>query len=516
MFCIMNLVVNRVAKNTGYLYLRMGITTFISLWVTRVILGTLGASDFGIFNIVGGAIAMLGFLNASMANATQRFMSFYLGGGDVEKCKQIFNTSIVLHFLIAIVISILLIIAGRFFFNGVLNIPDGRETAAKTVYACLIVSTAFTMMTVPYDAMVNAHENMKYYAALGILTSLLKLLVAFAIVYTSYDKLMIYGILMACIPIVTMTIMRVYCHRHYEESVMAPIRYWNVKLTKEMGGFAGWRLLNSFSSVFTQYGLGLVLNHFFGTILNAAQGVANQLSGQLMAFSNTMLKALNPVITKTEGMGDRKGMVSATLYGCKYSFLILAIFAVPAIIEMPYILKIWIKTIPEWCIVFCQLQLIRSVIEQLTITMTTAIMAQGQIRNFSIIRSILDVLPFVLTVLFFYFDLPPYTMYLAWIACGSILGSITLLYYSCKLCSVTYDQFFKIVLVPCLVIAIVMFVIGIIPSMIAEPSFFRLLMTGFLTTIGMIIPMSLVISDREKKMINQFSKSITNKLKKKK
>ena len=161
--------VNRVIKNTGFLYAKMCITMFISLYTTRLILNSLGASDFGIFNIIGGAIAMLGFLNAAMASATQRFMSYSEGEGDKEKQKSIFNVSFILHLIISFIVGIALLIAGYFFFNGILNIPSDRIFAAKVVYGSLIISTMFTVMTVPYDAAMNAHENMRYYAIVGIL-----------------------------------------------------------------------------------------------------------------------------------------------------------------------------------------------------------------------------------------------------------------------------------------------------------------------------------------------------------
>lgn len=240
---------NRVIKNTGYLYAKMGITMFISLYTTRLILNSLGATDFGIFNIVGGAIAMLGFLNASMASATQRFMSYAEGEGNKDKQKNIFNVSVVLHLLISLLVGVVLLIAGYFFFNGILNIPADRIFAAKVVYWSLIVSTMFTVMTVPYDAVMNAHENMKYYAIVGIIESLLKLSVALVVVYTLSDKLIIYGMLMACIPLITLTIMRVYCHKHYVECVIAPKKYWHKGLMKEMTSFAGWSFLGSMSSL---------------------------------------------------------------------------------------------------------------------------------------------------------------------------------------------------------------------------------------------------------------------------
>ncbi len=272
---------NRVIKNTGFLYAKMGITMFISLYTTRLILNSLGASDFGIFNIVGGAISMLGFLNAAMASATQRFMSYSEGEGNREKQKSIFNVSFILHLGISIVVGISLLIAGYFFFNGILNIPQNRIFAAQVIYGSLIISTMFTVMTVPYDAAMNAHENMKYYAIVGIFESFLKLAVAFACVYTSYDKLIVYGILMAGIPLVSLTIMRIYCHKHYEECVIAPRTFWEMKLMKEMTSFAGWNLLGTMSVMISQYGLNIVLNIFHGTIANAAQGISSQVNGQL-------------------------------------------------------------------------------------------------------------------------------------------------------------------------------------------------------------------------------------------
>ena len=171
---------------------------------------------------------MLGFLNAAMASATQRFMSYSEGAGEKEKQKAIFNVSFILHFIISIIVGVALLIAGYFFFNDILNIPENRTLAAKIVYGSLIISTMFTVMTVPYDATMNAHENMKYYAIVGIIESFLKLAVALICVYTIHDKLIVYGILMACIPLITLSIMRIYCHKYYEEC----INYWTWKIWK--------------------------------------------------------------------------------------------------------------------------------------------------------------------------------------------------------------------------------------------------------------------------------------------
>ncbi len=497
----MSTTANRVIKNTGFLYAKMGITMFISLYTTRLILNSLGASDFGIFNIVGGAISMLGFLNAAMANATQRFMSYSEGEGNKEKQKSIFNISFVLHLGISMVVGIALLIAGYLFFNGILNIPSDRIFAAKIVYGSLIVSTMFTVMTVPYDAAMNAHENMKYYAVVGVLESLLKLAVAFACVYTSFDKLVIYGSLMACIPLITLSIMRIYCHKYYDECIIAPRLYWNKGIMKEMTLFACWNFMGAVSGIVSQYGLSIILNHFWGTILNAAQGIANQISGQLMTFSNTMLKALNPVIVKSKGSHNDIMMIKASLLGCKYAYLMLIFFSMPFILETSFILKKWLKDVPDWAILFCQLQLLRSIIEQLTISIGSILSAQGQIKEISIIKSILGIQPVIFTAVFFYFKFPPYTMYIIWILCGGVLGGLISLYFSHRLCGLKYRDYINTVLYPCIIPTIIIALIGYFPQLIFSESYLRLCITLVTTSICFIIINWKLLSSEEKKII---------------
>lgn len=432
---------HRVIKNTGFLYAKMGITMFISLYVTRLVLNALGASDFGIFNVVGGAIAMLGFLHAAMSSATQRFMSFYEGQGDKEKQKYIFNVSTVLHLGIALLLIVVLLIAGYFFFNGILNIPPDRVFAAKVIYGSLILSTAFTVLSVPYEAVLNAHENMLYYSIVGVVESLLKLVVALVIVYYAGDKLVLYGILMAVIPFISRTIMQVYCHKKYEECVIAPRTYFEKGLMKEMTSFAGWSFLGTTIAMLTNYGQGIVLNMFFGTIVNAAQGIANQVNGQLMVFSNSMLKALNPVIVKREGGGKRKDMMDMAITGSKFSFALLAFFAVPVIIEMPYILNMWLKNVPDYAIIFCRLLLIKTLIEQMVITLSTSIAATGNIKQYQITISLMAIIPLLVTCYFFYIGFEPWILYVVYIAHVSIRSFVVMMYFAHKLCDLQVRHF---------------------------------------------------------------------------
>lgn len=506
---------NRIIKNTGFLYAKMGITMFISLYTTRLILNSLGASDFGIFNIVGGAISMLGFLNAAMASATQRFMSYCEGEGDKEKQKKIFNVSIILHFGISLLVGISLLIAGYFFFNGILNIPHERIFAAKIIYGSLIISTMFTVMTVPYDAAMNAHENMKYYAIIGVFESILRLLIAFACVYTHYDKLIVYGSLMACVPLILLTIMRIYCHKNYEECTIAPKKYWNKSLMKEMTSFAGWNFINSMITMCSAYGQGLILNHFFGTLLNAAQGIASQLNGQLQVLSSNMLKAINPILSKSAGANDNQLLIKSTMYGAKYASALYLLIAIPMFIETPYILQLWLKNVPEWTIIFVRFQLIKTFIEFQFSTLPRSIFATGRIKKYSFYSSISNILQIPIIYIFFECGLPPYFMYISTIIFGNVIVYLIAFYYSTKLYKLSLNEYIKFVLLPLYTPLLITFILTYaIRSLLVTNTILSLFITIILSISTFGLSFFKSSSKEEKIIFVDIQKSIVNKIKK--
>jgi Na+-driven multidrug efflux pump len=339
--------VNKVVKNTWILYARMGITVFISLYATRLTLAALGATDFGLFNLIGGVISMLTFLNAAMASATQRFMSFAEGAGDYHQQKRIFTVSTILHIIIAILVLLVLEIAGYFLFNGVLEIPVNRIEIAKLIYQFMIVSTVFTIISVPYDAVINAHENMLLFAILSILETVMKLSIAIYLSYTTFDKLSTFGCLTAVSAILLLLIRRFYCNRKYSECLVDVKQHFDRSTFLQMTSFAGWSFLGSVSSLMANYGQGVILNMFFGPSVNAAQAISGQVSGQLGAFALNMLKALNPFITKSAGAGNYEIMIAASIIGCKVSFFLLMLFYVPIWIEMPLIFDFGYKMFPR-------------------------------------------------------------------------------------------------------------------------------------------------------------------------
>lgn len=463
----------RVAKNTGILYARMAITIVISLYSTRIVLNALGIADFGIFNVVAGAIAMLTFLNNAMTGVTQRFISYAEGAGDREMVRTIFNVSVVLHLIIAVLILIVLEVTGYFLFHGILNIAPHRIVVAQLVYQFMVMSTLFTIISVPYDAIINAHENMFMVAVLGILEAFLKLGIAIYIACSGYDKLMLYGLLTACTTIILLIVRRVYCSKKYEECSIRFNTYFNKAVFKEMTGFAGWNLLGATTSMLSSYGQGPVLNSFFGTGINAAQGIANQVNGQLSAFANTMLKALSPVIGKSEGAGDRDLLKNATFLGSQLSFFLLALFYIPVIIEMPLIFSVWLKNVPPYAVIFCRLLLIRSLFEQLSYVLNMAIVANGKIRKYEMSGAVILIFPIGLSILMFKIGYPPESLYIVFIISSICLLGHRIFFFSVNIGLNIRDYLIK-VLIPCVYIFSLSFFAAYLPLFFLQEGFIRL------------------------------------------
>jgi O-antigen/teichoic acid export membrane protein len=446
----------RVAKNTGILYARMAITVFISLYSTRLILSALGVADFGLFNVVGGVISMLGFLNSSMAAATQRFMSFAQGAGDLEKVKRIFNMSSLLHWGIAVLVFILLESAGYFFFHGVLNIAPDRLEVAKLIFQFMVISTLFTVISIPYEAVITSHENMMVYAVLGVIEAVLKLGIAFYITYTGLDHLVMYGVLMAALSICILVIKRIFCHRVYEECQLQIRQYYDKPLLKEMGGFAGWEILASTTSMLSFYGQAIIVNIFFGTLVNSAQAIGSQISGQLGVFAVTVTNALNPLIFRSEGSGNRELMLNATYLGTRISFFLLTILYIPFIVDMPFILKTWLITVPSHSILFCRLILISNLIEQFYIVLNTSIASTGNIKEYKIISSIILSLPIFFSFVLFTLGFPPQTIY-----CVFIISKVLLVLNAVYFSKLKFNLSIKYFLVNIVSIGLLLFILSL-------------------------------------------------------
>ena len=446
----------RVIKNTIFLYIRMVVSILVNVFTTNILLRALGASDYGLYNVVGGAVAMLNFLSASMSSVTQRFLNYAEGAGDEVKIIKIFNNAKVIHYAIALFTAVFLIGAGFAFFNGILNIPVGREFPAMIVYACLIFSIVFSITITPYDAVLNARENMLYYSILGIVDVIAKLFIAVAIMYADIDRLILYAVLMAAESWLFRLVTKNYCTKHYTECKPGLIsKNIDRKIIKEMSSFAGWNTLNITTGMLSLYGMNIILNHFYGTMANAAMGIATQVTGVLMGVSGNMLKALTPMLVKSEASQQRTKMLDISYIGCKYSYLLFSFFCIPIFIVMPTVLELWLGEVPEWTSLFCRLMIISTLVEQLFVFLYQTINAHGNIRNYNIMRSVTNILPIVSSVICCNYGMPAYWVIINWIIFKAIVGGVVNLYYSNKNVGLEFSRFINRVVLPTGIVTII-------------------------------------------------------------
>lgn len=493
----------RVLKNTGFLYMKMGITVFSSLYATRLVLNALGASDFGIFALIMGLIGMFMFLNAAMSQSTQRFMSYAQGKKDFQEEKSVFSISVIIHFVIAAVLVLLLYSFESYLFDHLLTIDAQRIETAKIIYTYMLFGTFFMIVSVPYDAVINAHEDMLFFAILGILESFLKLGIAIYVTFADSDKLIVYGFLMAFLSFVMTALKAMYSHKKYPEVQVSILKDFDAQLFKKMFSFAGYTFINVSTQMLANYGQSVVLNMFFGTIVNAAQGIATQVSAQLAMFASTMLRALNPMIVKSEGAGNRQLMLDASFVGIKISFYLLMFFYIPVLLEMDAILNLWLVEVPEFTIIFCTLLLIRNLIEQLYVTLNSSIMSVGNIKMFQIVNSVWNLFPLPAAYVLFKMGFPPTATYVVFIIYSFIQGGIYIAYAK-KECAMSLRAYFNNVIVKSLVPFIIVFALVSIPHFLIENEVYRIISVLFFNVIIFILVVwRLGLSEIEKEFIKK-------------
>ena len=441
---------NRVVFNTGILYTRMVITIFITLYTTRIVLNALGVKDYGLFNVIGGLVSMLSFLNAAMTTSTQRYISVNLGTKDLSKIKKVFANSVVLHFAIGILLVLLFEIVGLYFLNNQMKIDPERLGAANYLFQFVVVSTFISIISVPYDAVINAHENMIFLAITAILETILKLLVGFYLFYTDADKLLVYGLLMMVVAIIIRLIKRVYSHRKYQECHVNYKSEFDKVLIKELTSFAGWNLFGVLCYIFRTQGIAVVLNLFFSTIVNAAYGVASQVNSQLASFSQTMMQSLAPQMMKSEGEGNREKLLKLSIIAGKFSFILFSFFALPAFIEIEWILKMWLKNVPEYTIIFCRSIIVLTLVNQLNMGIMTAVQSMGRIKVYQAVAGSIQLLTLPVGYVFLKFGYPPYSIVIVSIFL-EVISTIFRVFYFRYLSGFPVSRYFREVFLSCFV-----------------------------------------------------------------
>ena len=373
----------RIAKNTLLLYFRMLFMMVVSLYASRVVLNALGVEDFGIYNVVGGVVAMFSMLSGSLSAAITRFITYELGTGNKENLKKIFSSSVTIQIGLALLIVLLAEAIGVWFLNVKMNIPDTRMVAANWVFQFSILTFAINLISVPYNASIIAHERMQAFAYISILEALGKLAIAYLVTVSFTDRLIFYALLMCTVAILIRLVYGYYCKKHFEECTYHFL--WDKDLLKHMFGFAGWNFIGASSSVLRDQGGNVVINLFCGPTVNAARGIAFQVNTAVHGFVSSFMTALNPQITKSYASGNKEYMMTLIFQGARLSFYMLLILSLPILVNTHYILKLWLQNVPEHTVLFVQLVLIFGMCESISNPLITAMLATGKIRNYQLV-----------------------------------------------------------------------------------------------------------------------------------
>lgn len=373
----------RIAKNTGMLYLRMFLIMGVTLYTSRIVLQTLGVTDYGIYNVVGGVVAMFGFLNGALTAATQRFLAFEIGQNNDKKLCQVFSLSLMTHAGLALIIFLLAESIGLWLLYYKMQIPIERFDAALWVFHFAVMSSIVLIMSVPYNAVIVAYERMSAFAYISVVEVVLKLFIVYLLQLSDFDKLKFYAILMFGVQLFIRLLYGAYCSRHFKYLKFRLL--WDKPLFKEITNFIGWSVYGSITYLLYTQGLNVLLNIFFGPIVNAARGIVVQIQSAIMSFSTNFQMALNPQITKSYAENDLNRMHTLILAGSKYSFFLLYLFSLPLFIEAEFVLKLWLGQVPEYTVDFLRFILCISIIDVMANPLVVSVQATSRVRKYQFI-----------------------------------------------------------------------------------------------------------------------------------
>jgi len=464
----------RIAKNTILLYCRTLITMVLSLYTSRIILLQLGVDDYGIYNVVGGVVAMFSVISSALSSSISRFLTFELGRKDIKRMGVIFSTSVNIQIFLAVLILALGESIGVWFLNYKMNIPAERLYAANWVFQCSLLTFCISLISVPYIACIVAHEKMNAFAYISIVDAILRLLVCLILTFAPFDKLIFYSLLLLLVAIVIRLVYGFYCGRNFEEC-----RYRLIKdksIVKEMTNFAGWSFCTSAVYIFNVQGVSILINIFFGVALNAARGIATQVEGAVSHFVDNFTTALNPQITKNYAAGETAQLFILICRGAKFSYLLFLIMAVPLMIETETVLTLWLKVVPDDAVIFVRLSLIGAMVNILGNTGYTACMATGNIKKYVIYITSVGSLVFPLSWFAFARGMPAYSAYIIYILVY-IAVNITRLYIMKGLLDFPIKLFLRDVLIPVSLTTITGAIVPVILANMLQPTVARLFVT---------------------------------------
>lgn len=489
----------RILKNTLFLYGRTFLTMIISLYTSRINLEALGVADYGVYNVVGGFIALFAIITGPLSGAFNRYLSFAVGKGSLEHSARLFSSILNFQILFSVGVIILAEPIGVWFLNNKMEIPSESLYAANWVLQCSILTFVLGMINLPYGCALIAHEKMNIYAVMGILDAILRLGLCFFLLVTPINRLITYALGQLGIYILMRVIYGVYCTRKFPECKYKPII--DRKLIREISGFAGWTFLGSTAYLLNTQGVAIIMNLYFGVVINAAKAIASQAEGAAMTFVNNFTVAFSPQITKSYAEGNKEYMFSVMRRGAKFSFFLMLFFIIPFEFEADMVLNIWLGDVPDWSATFLRLGLVCSTLTILGAPFYQGIMAHGNIRNYQIATTGVSCLVFPLTWLSYKLGCEPTMFYFIYIVIYFILIWISNC-YAHKLLGFSILYFTKMVFVPIIRCTAVSLIVPLLIFMFMPDNYIRLFVLSSASIIWTaIIILYLGMTKHERKVI---------------
>lgn len=468
----------KIAKNTAVLYVRMIFTMLITLYSSRIILQTLGIEDFGLYNVVGGVVALLSFLRTSLTSSTQRFISFELGKGDVEQLKKVFSVSLSTHWIISLVILFFAETIGLWFLNTHIQIPEGREVAANWIYQFSIITLCISTITVPYNADVISHEKMTFYAIVSIIEAILKLFFAFALFISGFDRLILYGGLMMIVSLVAFIMYWAYCRVNFSESKY--FFFWDKSLFSRIFSFSSWTIIGQLSVVGANQGTTVLVNIFYSVVANASMGIAQQVNNALTGLTSNFQTAFQPQLTKSFAAKEFDYMNQLICKASKISFFLLFLVSLPVMMNIEQVLKLWLGNVPEYASEFCMWYIIASLLNAVSAPLWISIFASGKIRSYQIVVSSVFFSDILIVYLFFVLcDCSPVVAVIVKTFVNFVVVIIRLVYTKLSLASFSVVSYSKKVLVPIIIVSLISILMVYLAFVIGMHSWMALLNTIF-------------------------------------
>lgn len=501
----------RIAKNTGLLYIRMLISMLVSLYTSRIILRVLGVEDYGIYNAVAGIVTMMAFLNAALNTATQRYLSYEMGKNNQEGLNKVFSMSFWAFSVIAVAGLFIAETVGLWFVSNKMVIPESRLNAALWVYQFSLFSFVINLLTVPYNAAIIAHERMSIYAYLSIADVVLKLLLVFVVSYINYDKLWLYGFMMMIVQAIISVAYWIICKKSFSECKI--VLQWDKSLFKGLFSFSGWMLSGTITHLLSTQGVNILINIFFGPIMNAARGISMQVYSAVNVFSVNFMTAVRPPIMKAYARGEYDFMYKLTFSSSRLGFYILLALIVPLIIYTDEVLFLWLGQVPEHTVMLCRLTLIDLLITSSYNPIAYVNQANGNIKWYQLMISISFTLIFVITWILYKIGMPV-EMCLIVAIIIDIFGLFARLWIMRKQMQFPVRSYMSKVVLPILEVFILSLLCALLYRRIVEPQNIILLLLSlvFCVVITLIIVWLLGINNYERQMAIDYIKHFVEKI----